>query len=53
MDSFSQHVVCMEGLKEFKKRCKNEKLAVTEFPSAKWGHPLLLGSELDARVEHF
>ena len=26
---------------------------VKEFPSAKWGHPLLLGNELDERVKNF
>ena len=40
-------------LRELKRQRYDEHPAVTEFPSAKRGRPLLLGSELDARVEHF
>ena len=40
-------------LRELKKRRNDENSAVTEFPLAKRGRPLLLGSELDARVECF
>ena len=40
-------------LRELKKRRNDENPTVTEFPSSKRGRPLLLGSELDARVEHF
>ena len=38
---------------ELKRRRNREDSAVTELPSVKRGRPLLLGSELDARVECF